>query len=548
MPDTPRQEIKLFYCYAREDKDLRDKFERSLSGLKRYYRLGNWYDREILAGQEWEKAIAEQLNSADIIFLLISNDFMASDYCYGIEMQRALERHAEGSCLVIPILLRPTHWEGEPFGKLQLLPTDARPITRWPDRDDAFQDVVREVSRAIKEIIKHQEEREIRRIERKIRIFGYETGGKQSVLWNNPFGFSFDGSFNEWNNAKRKFQEEEIVGNTWLKVSDWGDYWVVRFFKGGHLTEEFLSNPSRLSDLSESDPGKRWTGSWELIEGESILRVNIGKYEIDVLATNESPTYSGIEFEKDQKEPRAYHVFFQYHKAKAISWGLRDASSLVDQICKQVLSLDRETKSEDFILFGSLLHRGERSIREVVKLLGLSPDYRERYVEERSTDEVIELFYKHFLDRKADDDGKQHYINKVKKTGFDAIIVELIDSPEYMRDFGENIVPTRYWLETNVNTIRIGLVSPKPMATVFQSSILAKGLIEGLPTNDEYLIVGYVITDIEYEQEAALIDRDGSWLIYGIKLSATSHRLFFRIFDMNGEQIAESKEIIVLKG
>ena len=85
MVDIPKQEIKLFYCYAREDRDLRDQFEKSLSGLKRHYHLGNWYDREILAGQAWEEIIAEQLNSANIIFLLISPDFMASDYCYGIE-------------------------------------------------------------------------------------------------------------------------------------------------------------------------------------------------------------------------------------------------------------------------------------------------------------------------------------------------------------------------------------------------------------------------------------------------------------------------------
>jgi LuxR family transcriptional regulator, glucitol operon activator len=153
MPDASRQSIKLFYCYAHEDRVLRDQLEKRLSGLKRYYHIVNWHDREILPGQDWERAIDEQLNSADIIFLLISPDFMASDYCYGIEMQHALQRHKEGNCLVIPILLRPTHWEGEPFGRLQLLPTDARPITRWPDRDEAFQDVAKEVSRAIKALL-----------------------------------------------------------------------------------------------------------------------------------------------------------------------------------------------------------------------------------------------------------------------------------------------------------------------------------------------------------------------------------------------------------
>ena len=70
MPEASRQKTKLFYCYAHEDKVLRNKLDRHLSTLKRHYNLTNWHDREILAGQEWEKEVGEQLNSADIIILL----------------------------------------------------------------------------------------------------------------------------------------------------------------------------------------------------------------------------------------------------------------------------------------------------------------------------------------------------------------------------------------------------------------------------------------------------------------------------------------------
>src|SRR5713101_2817145 len=153
MADTPKQEIKLFYCYARKDKFLRDELEIHLSWLKRRYQLTGWYDREILPGEEWEQAIDKNLNTAHLILLLISPDFMASDYCFGKEMRRALERHKAGTCQVIPILLRPTYWEDAPFSILQLLPTDARPITRWPDRDEAFQDVVGEINRTIKDLL-----------------------------------------------------------------------------------------------------------------------------------------------------------------------------------------------------------------------------------------------------------------------------------------------------------------------------------------------------------------------------------------------------------
>src|SRR5947209_13807632 len=153
MADTSKQEIKLFYCYAREDKLLRDELEKHLSWLKRQYKLNNWHDREILPGEEWEQAIDKHLNTAHIILLLVSPDFMASDYCYSKEMQRALERHKAGTCRVIPILLRPTYWKDAPFSTLQLLPTDAKPITRWTDRDEAFQDVVSEISRTIEDLL-----------------------------------------------------------------------------------------------------------------------------------------------------------------------------------------------------------------------------------------------------------------------------------------------------------------------------------------------------------------------------------------------------------
>jgi len=153
MAGTSKQEIKLFYCYAREDKPLRDELEKHLAWLKRRYQLTNWHDREILPGEEWEQAIDTHLNTAHLILLLISPDFMASEYCYGKEMQRALERHQAGTCRVVPILLRPTYWEDAPFSHLQLLPTNAKAITRWPDRDEAFQDVVGEINRTIKDLL-----------------------------------------------------------------------------------------------------------------------------------------------------------------------------------------------------------------------------------------------------------------------------------------------------------------------------------------------------------------------------------------------------------
>src|SRR5450759_87122 len=113
--------LHIFYCYAREDRIFRDALDKHLSGLKRQKRLSTWSDREIRAGEDWKTAIDMHLQEAHIILCLVSPDFLASDYCYEREMQQALARHKKGVARVIPILVRPTHWEDTPLrdsGKL----------------------------------------------------------------------------------------------------------------------------------------------------------------------------------------------------------------------------------------------------------------------------------------------------------------------------------------------------------------------------------------------------------------------------------------------
>jgi|SRR5450755_149684 tetratricopeptide (TPR) repeat protein len=141
--------IEVFFSYSHKDEGLRAELEKQLSLLKRQDLITGWHDRRIVAGQVWAEEIDAHLNTAQIILLLISSDFMASDYCYGIEMKRAMERHERGEAHVIPIVLRPVYWKDAPFGKLQALPTDAQPVTssRWHNLDDAFFDVAEGIRR-----------------------------------------------------------------------------------------------------------------------------------------------------------------------------------------------------------------------------------------------------------------------------------------------------------------------------------------------------------------------------------------------------------------
>lgn len=141
--------LEVFCCYAREDQEMLVQLTKHLAPLERRGQITIWSDTNLNAGVEWEKELHQHLNSADIILLLISPDFMASDYCYSTEMGRAIQRHDEGSAVVIPILLRPSLWQDAPFAKLQIVPTGTKPITDWPNRDGAFHDVAKHINRVV---------------------------------------------------------------------------------------------------------------------------------------------------------------------------------------------------------------------------------------------------------------------------------------------------------------------------------------------------------------------------------------------------------------
>ena len=145
---------EVFISYSHQDQALRQKLDNHLTNLKRQNIITSWYDGDITSGTEWQPQIMEHLESAQIILLLISDDFMASDFCYSIEMTSAITRHDANQARVIPIILRPTDWEGAPFEKLQVLPTDGKPVTRWLTHDDAFEDVVKGIRAAINDLIK----------------------------------------------------------------------------------------------------------------------------------------------------------------------------------------------------------------------------------------------------------------------------------------------------------------------------------------------------------------------------------------------------------
>jgi hypothetical protein len=144
--------VTVFFSYSHLDECLRNELEKHLSVLKRSGIIATWHDRRIGAGKEFDPNISYYLESADIILLLISANFLASDYCYDIEMRRAVERHNAGEAHVIPVILHACDWQYAPFGKLLAVPTDGRPVTQWPDPNEAFLNIVQALRQAASEL------------------------------------------------------------------------------------------------------------------------------------------------------------------------------------------------------------------------------------------------------------------------------------------------------------------------------------------------------------------------------------------------------------
>jgi hypothetical protein len=144
--------VAAFVSYSHKDEEMRDQLEIHLAMLKREGIIDVWHDRRILAGDDLDDEISAALEEAVVILLLVSPDFLASDYCYKREMGRALQRHDAHEARVIPVILRACEWQRAPIGKLRATPTDGKPIRKWPDIDEAFQVVVRDIRAAVGEV------------------------------------------------------------------------------------------------------------------------------------------------------------------------------------------------------------------------------------------------------------------------------------------------------------------------------------------------------------------------------------------------------------
>jgi hypothetical protein len=149
MSDSASSKVRIFVSYAHADEALKKELDKYLKVLRRSGKIAVWQDRELVAGDEWDATILRELALANVILLLVSVDFNASDFIWDKELAAAMQRHEAGTARVVPVILRPCQWSSLPYAKLQALPRNARPVTDHPDRDAVFTEIANEIERLV---------------------------------------------------------------------------------------------------------------------------------------------------------------------------------------------------------------------------------------------------------------------------------------------------------------------------------------------------------------------------------------------------------------
>lgn len=147
---------KLFISYSNVDEPFMCELEVQLVSMQRNKEIEIWSNRMIKPGEDWDKIIKSELLDADIILLLVSPDFIASEYCYDIEVKAAIEMHNQSVVKVLPVIIRHCDWQSTLFADIQVLPKDGIPVIEWKHRDEAWLDVVK----AIRQVINKNQRRE----------------------------------------------------------------------------------------------------------------------------------------------------------------------------------------------------------------------------------------------------------------------------------------------------------------------------------------------------------------------------------------------------
>lgn len=161
--------INTFIVYARDDQAIKQRLLKHLFVFtKPPFNMAIWHDEHIDAGAEWERKIRDRLENTDIFIMLISIDFLNSQFIYDVEFKAAVARQKAGKSIILPVIIKPCVWYtdfhlGEytfNFRQLQVLPKEGRPLSDWPSEDHGLHDIAESIRMLLENM---REEEKIRK-------------------------------------------------------------------------------------------------------------------------------------------------------------------------------------------------------------------------------------------------------------------------------------------------------------------------------------------------------------------------------------------------
>lgn len=158
LKQTNQPQINIFYSYSHKDSKMQKSLHNALKTLRksRKFKISEWYDGCIRPGQEWVKAIANNLKRSDVVLLLLSPAFIDSDYCYQKELEWALERHNDRTSLLIPVLFKDVAFRDRKFSPYQAIPRDengSKPVLSWRPQSAAWNKVRKQLKQEIQHFV-----------------------------------------------------------------------------------------------------------------------------------------------------------------------------------------------------------------------------------------------------------------------------------------------------------------------------------------------------------------------------------------------------------
>jgi hypothetical protein len=141
--------MKAFISYSHQDTQSLDLLHKHLTQLQREGAITAWTDNEIMVGGNLNQDISSALTSSNLFIALLSPDYIASDYCYEKEFQRAIELNEQGKIIIVPVILEPCDWLSTPFQAFKAVPRDGKAIATWENKNTAFLEVIQSIRKLV---------------------------------------------------------------------------------------------------------------------------------------------------------------------------------------------------------------------------------------------------------------------------------------------------------------------------------------------------------------------------------------------------------------